>query len=398
MRVGATDGVHVTHAGRVAAARAQRPGQCFGRGGSVRSRADRDQGIEHLPGALRSEEAPGGHELELGPVVAVHDDPPPAREPGGAGVPHHQMSGILLGPVYVQVVPPHRADAWVREQPREPRAVIADRLRRSDDHQIPRRAEPQLGVREHLADVRDDRGHDGQRQLVELHPLAEHTIVREPAAEDAEELRGVQRRHARDPGVAGFRDDDVVARGIHLQGAAGIVHDGRHRGPAEDGVVDPGEEARHLQHSRLDLDDAHASHPGDVGEGAGGHAAPEADHQRGSDVRASRNWGQARQNLGVHVSVVGRIGFAVHLEGAARRALPDRHGGVPTFAEGQLPPARVAQEPAALGGRHLGAPVDGGPEVDEPAAPVRGRERDDEGRRAERAAAQHPQSQAAVLR
>src|SRR5438309_5028898 len=51
----------------------------------------------------------------------------------------------------------------------------------------------QLNVREHRSNIPNNACHDGQRKLVELHPLAEDAVVREAAPHHAEELWRVQR-------------------------------------------------------------------------------------------------------------------------------------------------------------------------------------------------------------
>ena len=128
-------------------------------------------------------------------------------------------------------------------------------------------------------DVADDRGDHGERQLVELHPLAEDAAGSQTPADDAEELGCIQGRDAGQPGVARLRGDHVVAGGIDLEGAARVVHDRRDGGPGEHRVVHREEVASHLEHGRLDLDHPHPPHAGHIGEGSGGHPAPEADHE-----------------------------------------------------------------------------------------------------------------------
>src|SRR5438309_2037014 len=130
----------------------------------------------------------------------------------------------------------------------------------------------QLNVREHRSNIPNNACHDGQRKLVELHPLAEDAVVREAAPHHAEELWRVQRGDTCEPGITRLRDHDVVLRRIDLQGAARVVHDHREVGTGEGGVVDVPEESIHLEHGRLDLHHANAPHSGDVCEDARGHA------------------------------------------------------------------------------------------------------------------------------
>ena len=118
--------LHILQAGGVAAARTQRPRERLGRRGGIGGRTDRHEGIEHLAGAVRVQEAAGRDELELGPVVAVQDGAA-AGKAGGAGVPHHQVADVLLRPVHVQVFPTQCADARIREQALEPCAIVAER-------------------------------------------------------------------------------------------------------------------------------------------------------------------------------------------------------------------------------------------------------------------------------
>src|SRR2546430_12406549 len=50
---------------------------------------------------------------------------------------------------------------------------------RTEHHHVAGRPEPQLNVREHRSNIPNNPCHDGQRKLIELHPLAEDAVVRD---------------------------------------------------------------------------------------------------------------------------------------------------------------------------------------------------------------------------
>src|SRR5260370_40359946 len=80
------------------------------------------------------------------------------------------------------------------EQPREPLPVVAQRRRRSEHQEISRAAEPHVDVRKDLSQAADDSRDDRQWELIELYPLTEHAVIRQPALGDAEKLRRIEGR------------------------------------------------------------------------------------------------------------------------------------------------------------------------------------------------------------
>ena len=238
-------------------------------------------------------------------------------------------------------------------------------MARGQQHDVEIRREPHLDVREHGPHVAQDAGHHGQGQLVQLHPLAEHAVVREVRADDPEELGRVQRRHTGHPGIGRLRHDYIEPVAVQLEGTARVVHDRRDVGPPEDRVVDAREEGTHCEHGGFDLHDAHVPHAGHLSHHAGGDAAPEPDHQRGGGLGSGRDGGEGEHDLRVHVAVVGRVDLAVDAQRAAGCPLPHAHGRVPAFAKRELTRAAVCKEGLPRGGVHGVACVDRGSEIDQ---------------------------------
>src|SRR5437773_403508 len=150
---------------------------------------------------------------------------------GAGGEPRHtslsqeQVPEILLRPIDPQVLETELSQRPVRtHEPLEPRRLVDEGPRRPEHHHVAGRAEPDLHVWEHRFEAPHDARHDGKGELIELHPLAEHTPVREALADDAEKVGGVPVREARQPGITGLRNDHVVAGAVDLQCAARVVH------------------------------------------------------------------------------------------------------------------------------------------------------------------------------
>ena len=392
--------IDVAVAHEVAAARGQRRRELRGRGGVVGDGRDREQRVEYAADVAGIEEPPRRDELESRAVVAMDETfPDPTRQEAlDAGFPESQMTEVFVGG--------SDAEVFTRRSPQrrrglqyliEPSAVVGNGMGRAHDHQIPGRAVPHLHMGENGAHAADDRGDDRQRQLIELYPLAEHAVIGESRSRDPEELGRVQRGDAGDPGIAGFGDDEVVARGVDLQRAARIVHDRRYGGAREHVPVHRGKMRRHAQYGGLQLDDANSGHPRDIGESAGRDPAAESDDQSRLRVGVRDRRREPDENLGVHVPVIGRVGLAVHLQGATGGTFPNGRRGVPPFPEIQLARAGVVQEAAAVCRRHPPARVDRGAEVDQPGTPLRRGEGDDERGHRKGTATQHSDSQSSML-
>src|SRR5438876_11712153 len=95
-------------------------------------------------------------------------------------------------------------------------------------------------------------------QEVALHPLEHDTDGTQARAREEEELAGKEGREAAHPGIRRLRDDHVVRRGRGLQKIPSVSDRGANARIAEDVTVEIPEEARRLDHRRLDLEDIHA--------------------------------------------------------------------------------------------------------------------------------------------
>src|SRR5207245_4496395 len=110
-------------------------------------------------------------------------------------------------------------------------------------------------------------------QVVAPHPLEEDAAGTQALASEEEELTGKEGREAAHPGIRRLRDDHVVRRGRGLQKIPPVSDRGANARIAEDVTVEIPEEARRLDHRRLDLEDIYAL-DGMTGRRARGHPRP----------------------------------------------------------------------------------------------------------------------------
>src|SRR6266699_3086919 len=106
---------------------------------------------------------------------------------------------------------------------------------------------------------------------------------------------------------------------------------------------------------------------------------------------------EAEHDLRSHVAAIGGVHLPVHPQRAPRFAVPHTDGRVPALAKGQLAYAAMVEVCALLRRVHAAARVDRGSEVDEPGAPPRRGDGDDERDGREHPCAEHADAQAPVL-
>src|SRR3989440_2979957 len=184
----------------------------------------------------------------------------------------------------------------------------------------------------------------GQRHLVELYPLTEHAVIREPPLRDPEELRRVQRGDAGDPWIRWLGHDDIVAVAIELQRAAGVVHHHAHVRPCEYRTVHRPEQAIHEQHAGLDFDDLDTSHLRGVGQHTGAHTAAITDDEGGLRMRPRHERCKTQHHLRIHVAHVRRVHLAVHAQRSATFRFPHTDRRVRPFAIAQLADAGMFEK------------------------------------------------------
>ena len=285
---------------------------------------------------------------------------------GGTGLAEQPTAEMIAHGIDPQPLPGQPAHGRIRrQQPPEPAPVVAKGATRGQNHDVDVRRKPHLDVGKHGSHVAYDAGDDGKGQLVQLDPLAEHTVVGKAGPHDPEELRRIQRRDTRHPRIGRLRHDHIEPVAVQLEGTARVVHDGRDAGSPEDRVVDTREQRTHREHGGLDLDDPHPPHAGHLSDYAGRDAAAEPDHQGGRGLGSGRRGGEREHDLRVHVAVVGRVDLAVDAQRAAGCPLPHAHGRVPAFAKRELTRAAVCKEGLPRGGVHGVACVDRGSEIDQ---------------------------------
>ena len=255
------------------------------------------------------------------------------------------------------------------------------------DEQDVATAEEHVGPGKHLVEAAHERGERHPRQLVELHPLAEHAARRKMGPDHAVEIHREQVVHACKPRVRGLGDDHVVGTGrVRDERAAVVDVNGQARIRHRIAVVRL-EEPIGCDHRGLDLDHVHA--PQWMGQRAPGRDTRAVAHDCHPRRIGRPHQGQLpEQDLGLHVEAGAGVGLAVEAQRHdwRRRAhAVDADGALAALGERQQFLARhlVAQLPARLveGDRPLGVVGDERAkhaEGEKPAVPGRG-ERDQDG-------------------
>src|SRR5205823_3031595 len=83
----------------------------------------------------------------------------------------------------------------------DPLSIVPQWTSRPQEEDVKRSTKPHMDVGIDLVQAAHDSGQHGQRHLVELYPLTEHAVIREPPLRDPKELRRVQRGDAGDPRI-----------------------------------------------------------------------------------------------------------------------------------------------------------------------------------------------------